>query len=453
MPENGFKIIGLKIDGIRKLSAVELEFADKGLIQIRGKNKQGKTSIIDSLEILLKGARHIETDMIQHDKERAEIVGYIDEYEIKRVITEKSNRLEIKNKDGLIMKEKPQAFLDKLVNALTFNPRPFLDKTHTEKLKFMMDLMKIDFTIINKTIDKQETDRLIVGREIKRIGELRPVEKAEKIVVADLLKVRDDIGELNEDLKTESQGRREQAIQEVYEFNELQTARKRKFEEVDKELADYKEALASSQEQIESYKRNIENIKANIETATREKSKLTEPEAEKDINKIDVPDPVLESTEGIDKQISEAENSNVKADEYEKFLEKKTEKDDKEKEYERLSSKIKVLRSTKKVRLKETKLPVEGLEIREDGLYYNDVFSENWGEAEALRIASELCIGMNPKLRAVFIDKGEAYDVDNLKELQEWAIANDLQAIITVVDSTGGTSEGDVIYLEEGKVV
>ncbi len=87
-----FKIIGLKIDGIRKLSAVEMEFAEKGLIEIRGKNQQGKTSVIDSLEILLKGGRHIETDMISHDKKRAEIIGVIGDYEIRRVITEKTNR-------------------------------------------------------------------------------------------------------------------------------------------------------------------------------------------------------------------------------------------------------------------------------------------------------------------------------------------------------------------------
>lgn len=41
---------------------------------------------------------------------------------------------------------------------------------------------------------------------------------------------------------------------------------------------------------------------------------------------------------------------------------------------------------------------------------------------------------MNPKLRAIAIDKGESYDKESLKSLGKWAKENDLQAFIAIVD-------------------
>jgi len=439
MDNSNFKIIGLKVDGIRKLSAVEMKFAESGLIQIRGKNGQGKTSIIDSLEILLSGAKHIEPDMINHEKEKAEIIARLGEYEIKRVITNKSNRLEIKNKDGLVIKEKPQAFLDKLINTLTFNPRPFLAKSPGDKLKFMMELLKIDFTDIEKEIKIEEEERLILGRQLKGCGDIAKVEKVEKVDISALLRQRDNIIGMNEREKEEYQKKRETAIADVYEYNSKQTFKAEQIEETEKGIS--------------GLQKQIKILQKRLEMQTKVLKTLPLPEQFKNVEDIKIELPAVQNTAELDAKIESAEETNVKAEGYQKYLNLKTIKADIAKQYEIADNKIKKLRQEKLTKLKEAKTPVEGLEIKEDGIYHNGIYSENWGEAESLRISSELCLGMNPALRAVFIDKGEAYDINNLKQLQEWAIKNDIQAFITIVDSAEGHSEGDVFYLEEGKII
>lgn len=42
---NELKLIGLQVDGFRKLNAIDMSFKLKGLTQIKGDNQQGKTKL------------------------------------------------------------------------------------------------------------------------------------------------------------------------------------------------------------------------------------------------------------------------------------------------------------------------------------------------------------------------------------------------------------------------
>ncbi len=370
---------------------------------MRGKNGQGKTTILDSFEILLKGAKHIEDDMITHDRKKAEIIGTIGNYEIKRVITSKSTRLEVKHKAGDAL-AKPQEFLDKLINELTFNPRPFLNKTSEQKLRFMMDFLSVDFTAVDGKIKDAEEERVITGRLIKKYGDLKPVAKADRVSVSELLQTRDKWTTFN----------REQ-------------------EELKNQIT-YRDTL------IEGHKEKIENLKEIILDLEAEVESLGEPM------------PVIDLVT-INQQIENAEETNLAADAFNRYAVQKKEKAGEERKYEDYTTRLEKLRNMKKMIFRNAKIPIEGLEIREDGVYHNSIHSENWSEAEGLRISSELCLAMDPKLRALLLDKGENYDTESLKELEAWALENDLQIFITIVDSTQDTIGRGIFYIEEGELV
>jgi len=53
----------------------------------------------------------------------------------------------------------------------------------------------------------------------------------------------------------------------------------------------------------------------------------------------------------------------------------------------------------------------------------------------------------------VFIDQGETYDTNSLKQLEKWAIESDIQAFITIVDDIPDSKEDDTFYIIEGQLV
>jgi DNA repair exonuclease SbcCD ATPase subunit len=449
MEDKNLKLIGLQINGVRKLTAVSMEFNGSGLIPLVGQNCQGKTTVLDSLSLLLTGAKSTPKDIIQHGKDRAEIIAKIGDFQIKRVITKKGTRLEVKTSEGV--KPKPQEFLDTLRNELTFDPRPFLNKSPENKLRFMMDLLKLDFSVHDSGIAMLEQERLLVGREVKAIGDIPEVEKTDTVDASELNKELDDIEKKNKTLVDAATIEREEEIKTVYEFNQEQVLRRNALNAIN-------EAVSKADKTVVSIRKKIKDLNDDLKHAQGHQLRLIDdqlstiiPEPEMEIP--DTVEPVLASTQSLKEQIYNISSINLKAMAYSNYMEKVEAKKAKEDSYKSLSVDIKKEHDLKKKLLAETDMPIEGLEIRDDGIFYKGIFSENWSESEGLRISSELCVAMNPKLRAIFIDKGESYDKKSLEALGKWAVENNLQAFITIVDEIPEVLKEDVFYIEDGQVL
>ena len=267
-----------------------------------------------------------------------------------------------------------------------------------------MDLLKIDFTEIDNQLTETEQERLYLGREIKSIGKPIPVDKAEKIDITRLINFNKE------------QTEKRVTIDKAKDIVKL-------LQEKEK---DYLEKISELQKELEQTKQRIENGKKYL-------SELPQPEKEKDLSSV--------------------QKQNEQADAYLRYLEHQKQYDKKQSAYEQLNEKITILRESKKKKLAETKMPISGLEIRENGLYYNNIFCENWSDSEGDLISRELCIAMNPKLKAMFIDRGETYDSDSLKELEIWAKEKNIQAFITIVDDIPEKHEPGVFYIEDGSLI
>ena len=426
METKSYKILGLQISNLRKITAAELKFAEKGMTQIVGMNDQGKSTIIDAIEILLKGFKHVEKDMITHGQEKAEVIAKIGRFTVKRVITEKSNRLEINDEEGFTMSRSPQSFLDALVNEFTFNPQPFLDKTPEMKLKFVLDLLGMDFSKENEEILKLDEERKFVNRSIKEFGIPTEPEKVERVDVDDIYKRKAEL-----EKRSKIEGNKE-AIINYFE---------KKLSSLDCDGAKIIEEFLPDPKNCPSwFKQKYEGICDVIKEIARV------------IEGLDKPQNFEVEYLELETELKTASDRNLKAAAYENYIDRAKQLEEKKQSYKKLTEKINKIRFGKIKRVSEAKMPLKELKLTEEGLYYKDIFCENWAKSLGYKIALTLCAAMQPKLRAIFLDNGEAMDRDVRNELDNWAVANDIQIILTVVSGIPEKKEEGVFYIEEGQL-
>ncbi len=461
------KIIGASISGYRKISFAEMKFTEEGLIPFYGKNKVGKTSIGDFIRWMINGTKELNTDIINWDKDKLNGTLRIGDYEIQReYIAGKQPKLKVKNVvTGKYEDQEVQKFLSTFINELTMNPRPFIDKTTLEKMRFLMELLGIDFTAINEKIATAEADRLYVGRKIKEFGDLDAdvPEKIGRINIEKLTGERKEIEKRNVDASSDYEIAREEELAEIEQFNKEQRQKTRVREVEEDRLSDVRKdevfiakEIAILEAKMKECKKQKKSAGDNIIDSLEKLQNLPGAEKEKPLTST-LPQPKLESTTMIDAQVQTANAVNVKADVYEKWLAEKKDKADQQKKYNGHGANIHKMREKKLETLRKTKTGVKGLEIRIDGLYYNNSFSENWSDSESLVIASELCISQidrENQLEAVFLDRFESFDKDMRNDYTKWCKSKGIQAIVTIVRDSKEeiVDDGAYFWIEGGQV-
>jgi len=399
---DSLKIVGLSIENMRKIKAVNLKFTDKGLTQIVGKNKQGKTTALDSIELALKKFDNSKVSMITTGEKSSRVILDLGGYSITRDINNEKSKnsvLKIISKDGKKV-PKPAEFVDALINELTFNPYVFINKKLNAKMESLKSLQGLGEKIdkLDSAIKEYSEERVIVGRERKKLGEAHKFEEEYMYMdIKELLKEKQEIDSA------------------VYKNREYEDMRK-------------------------DTQKRIENLKKQLEAQ------------EEKLSTIPMPDLNIKSPDSIVAKISKLEETNKLYYEQQGMMANNKVIKKKEEEYKSLTHKIEELRKKKEEVFSNADFGVDGLKIKEDEIYFNGTTSSNWSDSEAMEISLKLCASMNPKLRAVFYDKGESFDQESLNVLHKWGVENDMQVIITRVSDTIETSSDSCFYIEEGEI-
>ena len=406
---NDTRFIGLQIEGFKKIKVANFDFDGKKLVPIYGKNGAGKSSVIEAIEVLFKGKTAVKDDIVNNKSEKAVIIAKIDGYVIRRSINKSGDiQTTVKRSDGKEV-AKPQNFLDALAGYF-LDPQEFSNLPGEEKKKHLMNYAGISFTEIDSQIKDLENERLIVGREIKKIGEVIPVEKVEPVVLTDLLQKRTELEKWN------------------------------------KEQRDQKEKITAADTFIKDLKSEIELKKAELEKL---ENKLVESEKRKEAL---VPAEEEKPLTEIDKSIKNAEKTNIDAAKYEDYLKKDKDKKDKDTEYKKQTDDIEDLRQFKQDVLKGANLPLNGdLVITDTGLSYKGIPDQNWSDAESIKISAHIAAHFSKDLKAMYIKRGESLDSTSLAELKAFAEENNYQIFCHIVSDEKGDFDG--FYLCDGEIV
>jgi len=408
------KITALEISNVQRISAVHIE-PDGSMIVIGGENGEGKTSVLDSIEMALGGKDSVSQRPLKDGEKKGYVILETESLVITRTFTEKSTNLVIKDKQNGLELKSPQSILNKLTGELTFDPLEFSRMKKKDRNETLINLSGLDLTALDSEIEDLSNLRLIIGREEKSLSaKLAGMQKVEEVPDEEI-----SVTELANLLA---------------ENNEIIT-------EYEKKKV-YVEQLASAY--TDTAKR-AEELEAELaECISRRDELMKEGKALKeDIASMQVPD-----VSAINSKMAKAEEINVKVRNNKDYDLTAQRAKEKATEYAGKTKEIDQKRMDKDLAIKNANMPIEGLSLGDDGVIFNGIPFDQCSGAEKLRISVAMGIALNPELKVLLIRDGSLLDQNSLGIVGHMANQNGMQVWLEKVSDGAECS----VIIEDGKV-
>lgn len=409
------KINTLELENVKRIKAVKIEPTKDGLTIIGGKNKQGKTSVLDAIAWALGGEAFRPS---KPQREGSVIPPNLKITLSNGIIVErkgKNSSLKVTDPSG---KKAGQALLNEFINTLALNLPKFMNSSNKEKATTLLNIIGVGDQLAQ--YEKQESElynsRLAIGRiadqKAKYVKEMASYPDAPKEMISpsELIRQQQEILARN----GENQRKREKVSKYRYQVDTLT-----------QELDNLKKQTAAKQAELDQATQNLS------------------------IATMDATDLVDESTEELEKNIQDIEiiNAKVRAN-----LDKEK-ADDEAKQYQsqytELTNRLNDVRKAKMDLLNHADLPLQGLSVDDGELTYNGQKWDNMSGSEQLKVSTAIVRKLNPECEFVLLDKLEQMDLDTLNEFNEWLETQGLQVIATRV-STGDECS---VIIEDGYAV
>jgi energy-coupling factor transporter ATP-binding protein EcfA2 len=427
---NGLKVIALKAENFKRLKAVEIK-PDGSLVEIRGRNGAGKTSVLDALWVALAGKSAAPSVPIRNGAEEARIVLDLGELVVTRTFRknregEATTSLSVTAADGAKYGS-PQTMLDKLVGSLSFDPLAFSRLEPKDQFDRLRQLVPgVDFDAIQRAHDGDMERRREINRQAR-----------EAAAAAALINVPDG---------TPAEPTDESAL-----VAELETAGKTNLE-----IEQRKTNRARATEQVNQKRAEAQRLAERVIQLRAEADRLAEEAAQANAaaeelqERLDsaepLPNPV--NTTDLRAKIDQARatNANVaKAKQKQQHLDRAKEL---EFQADAITAKIEQRQKDKVAAIAAAQMPVPGISFGEGEILLNGVPFKQASDAEQLRASIAIAAAMNPKLRVIRVRDGSLLDEDSLAMVAQFAADNDLQVWAEIVDSKGTTG----FVIEDGRV-
>ncbi len=411
------KILLLEAENVKRLKAIRIE-PDGAVVEITGKNAAGKSSVIDSISYVIDGKSAQPGQPVRQGEDKAIIKADLGELLVKRTITAAGGgSLVVTDAEGNKFSS-PQAILDGLKGALSFDPMGFQTLDRLEQAKALRDLQGIDTTKLDAKRKALFEERTVSSREAKK---LRAQFDALPVSDVPLPDQEVSVAALADDL--EKIGKR--------------NATRNNFER----------SVAAAEWDLEKAQEGMESAQSFFNEA-RDKADEATAWAKEQLAKL-TGGADHESTEVVTKAIAAAEDTNLvfrAKQSWEKF---KGEMEDAETEVQCLTADLEAIDAEKAALLDAVEFPIEGLGIDDAGVTYNGIPFDQASSAEQLRVTVAIGIAANPRLNVLLIRNGSLLDPDSREMVRKMAEDSDAQLWIENVGPGGPSS----VVIEDGEVV
>lgn len=407
------RLLHLRTENFKKISAIEVDFADKGnLVTIVGDNDSGKTSFIDSIAFLFGGAKFAEEMPIRIGEDVCQILGRLDNGLIlKRRVTDKAQKLTIESEDGATYKS-PQDVADALYDPIAFEPDAFTRLSAREQAIMLRRVIGVDTSSMDSRRKTIFDERTKINAEAKFLASqaeamtipIPPKETGEEIDIAAVAQERAAIVKRQSDF--------ERAQENAAELVTLVAKQEADIKRLEDSLAKMKEALASRKQSAETLARIV------VEFGE------------------------IQTTDELDAKIATANSHNaivrgnvMKLNEHKRALEQREAAEKKAKarkdDADKLTEQLETIDAEKTKILESAKFPVPGMAVIDDEVFVNGVPFSQIASSEQLRIGMAMAMAsksMQSKkaVRICLIRDGDRIGDAKRAVILQWAIENDI---------------------------
>ena len=432
------KIVRLEAENVKRLVAVSIK-PDGTLCVIGGRNGQGKSSLLDAIEMALGGKDHVPEMPVRKGEATARVVCDLGDIIVTRTFkADGHTSLVVSNREGARFPS-PQSMLDKLVGQLSFDPIAFARMAPREQRETLRELVGLDFSGLDAKRAGLFEERTAINRATK-VLEARlqampehPDAPAEPVVVADLVDELEAAkamhAEADESARAADEWRRDIATHE----QRVEAAKKRSGA-IRLQIEELQAQLSASHDEIN----REEQLLADQRAGTLKASAAAAEARSK-----------LPDLAPIREKIAAAEGVNAKVRANAARQELALEAGAAVAEAEKLTNAIEQIDFEKGEALAGAAFPVPGLSFDESGVLLNGVPFSQASSAEQLRVSVAMGLAANPRLRVLLIRDGSLLDEDSLRLVAEMAAEADAQVWLERVSDDG---VGCSVVIEDGAV-
>lgn len=406
------KINSLEFENVKRIKAVQLEPSKSGLTVIGGKNRQGKTSVLDSIAWALGGDKFKPSAPMRE--------GSVVEPHLKitldnGIVVERSGKnssLKVIDSTG---NKGGQQLLNSFVEQFALDLPKFMNQTSKEKANTLLKIIGVGDKLYQlETQEKRIYDqRHAIGQiadQKSKFAKEMPVYTGvpdEPISASELIRQQQEILARN--------GENERIRKNKYTIMAERNGIEQKVNALRDELKKYESLLSKKNAELDIACKSAENL-------------VDESTAELEQNIAQIEDLNRKVRANLDREKAE-----IDADTYRE-------------QYNELTEEIDQIRKSKSDLLNNADLPLAGLSVENGELLYKGFAWDNMSGSDQLIVATSIVRKLNPNCGFVLLDKLEQLDNDTLNDFGKWLEEQNLQAIATRV-STGDECS---IIIEDG---
>ena len=446
----------LEISNFKRINFMEIEDPAADVVEIHGKNAQGKSSILEAIEFALMGDRKKGDRPLKDGQAKGHIIVETDEFRAEKKFHKalkdgalKTSLYVYDKGDGSLVQQ-PQTFLNKLLGHSSVDGTEFIMMEPAKRVEILKEALAIDFDALDKETKRLYQERLIAGREQSQLeGQLHeykdvpstiPTARESKAILADI-KVLDPLFDRERDEK-----------------------KKREEEEVllknlDREIATVSQNFHKNVEIIDTKENDIARLKMDIEGLREVQQRISgkknqlKKTREKLITKMSegykVPLEILKKRQALEVELKESA-LNAQMHERKRRREDLNQRlSDKINEKNGYTRKMNEINEEKKEVLRKANFPLEGLTFGETDIHLNGIPFGNLSTAEQIRISAAINMMINPQLKIMKLAEGSLLDDDAMVELRKLSQEYGFQVF---VESVSRNVNQNALIISEGRI-